>query len=90
MVVVGAGTALEVLRARKPFVMVINDSLMNNHQLELADTLLNANYATHCTPSQLAGEIAAVADKQFDPFPSFEPQLFAKHLDQFLFGEVIG
>ena len=35
----GAGTTLEILRMHKKAVGVINDKLMDNHQVELADAM---------------------------------------------------
>jgi len=45
----GAGSCLEVLGANKPLVVVINEELMNNHQVELADQLSNDGHLFYCT-----------------------------------------
>lgn len=42
--------------------MVINDTLMNNHQVELAEQLSKDNYLSHTTVSQLPDTL-----KSFDP-----------------------
>lgn len=35
----GAGTCIEVLQAEKTLAVIVNDSLMDNHQVELAEKL---------------------------------------------------
>merc|ERR1719498_658193 len=51
----GAGTILEALRAGKKIVVVVNDKLMNNHQLEIADAMAARRYlAMLPSPNQIS------------------------------------
>jgi beta-1,4-N-acetylglucosaminyltransferase len=49
----GAGTVLEVLREKKRLIVVVNTSLMDNHQAELAEALEERGYLFATTPDQL-------------------------------------
>ncbi|XP_076309611.1 alg13 UDP-N-acetylglucosaminyltransferase subunit isoform X2 [Tachypleus tridentatus] len=44
----GAGSVLETLRARKPLIVVINETLMGNHQMELAYQLFQDGHLYYC------------------------------------------
>ncbi|XP_067404344.1 UDP-N-acetylglucosamine transferase subunit ALG13-like isoform X2 [Emydura macquarii macquarii] len=45
----GAGTCLETLEKGKPLLVVVNEKLMNNHQLELATQLYRDGHLFYCT-----------------------------------------
>uniref|UniRef100_A0A2R8PN68 UDP-N-acetylglucosamine transferase subunit ALG13 n=1 Tax=Callithrix jacchus TaxID=9483 RepID=A0A2R8PN68_CALJA len=47
----GAGSCLETLEKGKPLLVVINEKLMNNHQLELAKQLHKEGHLFYCTCS---------------------------------------
>lgn len=50
----GAGSCIEVLTAKKPLIVVVNDRLMHNHQTELAQQLSIDGYLLYCSPNTLA------------------------------------
>lgn len=50
----GAGSCIEVLTARKPLIVVVNDKLMHNHQTELAKQLSKGGHLLFCLPETLA------------------------------------
>ena len=45
----GAGTVLEALTAGQRLLVVVNDELMNNHQVELAVMLHRLHHLHYCT-----------------------------------------
>jgi beta-1,4-N-acetylglucosaminyltransferase len=49
----GAGSIMEALRLNKPLLVVINTSLMHNHQLEVARALEVDRYLYQCEPEQV-------------------------------------
>ena len=76
----GAGTALEVLRKRKPLICVINDDLMNNHQTELAEELSRGGHVLSATPASLSDVFREAEFENLRPFPTVDPAVFRDFL----------
>lgn len=77
----GAGTCLEVLHKKKPLVVVINEDLMDNHQIELAEELQKNGYLFYSTCSTLK----YVLNKDFSKlktYPQPEKFVFSNYLDK--------
>jgi beta-1,4-N-acetylglucosaminyltransferase len=68
----GAGTAIETLRARKKLIMVPNESLLDNHQLELARKLSSSAYCLTCSADEVLKHIELALETEFVPLPPFE------------------
>lgn len=80
----GAGSCLEALGARKPLLVVVNDKLMNNHQLELARQLHSDSHLLYCTCSTLTETLKSMDISVLLPFVPGQPQNFACFLDKAL------
>ncbi|KAI5630086.1 hypothetical protein C0J50_7811, partial [Silurus asotus] len=78
----GAGSCLEVLGAGKPLLVVVNDKLMDNHQLELAKQLQAEGHLLYCTCSTLAETLRDMNLSTLLPFQSGQPENFAQFLDK--------
>ncbi|KAK9875279.1 hypothetical protein WA026_007671 [Henosepilachna vigintioctopunctata] len=77
----GAGSCLEVLKSKKPLIVVINEDLMDNHQTELAKHLSEKGYLYYCTCDTLKETL----EKDFNllkPYPVSDGNIFADYLDQ--------
>ena len=80
----GAGTIMEVLRARKPLVVVINTALMGNHQVELAGALEERGHLLSTTPSGLVAALGADGGKvltALEPYGEPDAGAFASLVD---------
>ncbi|KZT59006.1 glycosyltransferase family 1 protein [Calocera cornea HHB12733] len=78
----GSGTILDVLRAGKPLIVVPNTSLMDNHQVELADALAKQGYLVSATPETLPEVLASFRPDQLTPFPAFDGSKFLRIIDE--------
>lgn len=77
----GAGTCLEVLKKQKPLIVVVNEKLMNNHQIELAQQLQEDGYLQFCTPTTLAEILLKNKFYEHKIYKTVEPKLFSNYLN---------
>lgn len=80
----GAGTCLEVLKAGKPLIVVINDSLMDNHQTELSRALTSQGIVVSCFVTDLVKTLTTFNAAKLKKLTPGHPELFGHELDRLL------
>ncbi|KAL0228103.1 hypothetical protein RCL1_004246 [Eukaryota sp. TZLM3-RCL] len=81
----GAGTISEALSLNKRLIVVINNSLLHNHQIELAKKYASLNYCLMAnSPSMVLSLLEEALKNSFTPFPSPQPSLLWNYLESFL------
>lgn len=58
----GSGTVLDALRVSVPLIVVPNSTLLDNHQIELAETLAEQQYVVHGAVENLIGSLQRAED----------------------------
>ncbi|XP_023173731.2 UDP-N-acetylglucosamine transferase subunit ALG13 homolog [Drosophila hydei] len=66
----GAGTCMDILNNGKAGLIVINDELMDNHQMELARQLASEQYLYYCKVDEISIKIASL---DFGALRPYEP-----------------
>ncbi|ORX47784.1 glycosyl transferase [Hesseltinella vesiculosa] len=78
----GAGTLIQGLRLGKPLVVTVNNALLNNHQLELAQALAEHQYIILTDQRQLGTVLQDIPTLPLQTFPPANPSLFTYVLDK--------
>lgn len=85
----GAGLVFETLRSGTPLLVVVNEALMDNHQVELAEELAGRGCLRWCVPGGLVEAIEALASDgsgfEREPYDAGECR-FREAMEELLFG----
>lgn len=73
----GVGTVMETLRLKTPVIVVANNSLMDNHQTELAEELARRNYIHYCPTEKTLLTTLLTELRQLEPYTETEKTLFS-------------
>lgn len=80
----GAGTCIDVLGKSKPLLVVVNDTLMNNHQIELAEQLHKDGYLVYCFLSSLLETLESFDVTSLKKYEKGNLNQFIEYLDDFM------
>ncbi|KAI4372266.1 hypothetical protein MLD38_010515 [Melastoma candidum] len=80
----GSGSIFETLRLGKPLVVVVNEDLMDNHQIELAEELAERKHLYCARPQTLSKTIANMDVESLLPYVPGDATPVVKHINRFL------
>ena len=80
----GAGSILEALALKKKLVVVVNETLMDNHQYELAEKMAELGYLFFCTCDKLNDILIKNDLKDLKEKSNLETGIFANFVDKFM------
>lgn len=86
----GTGSILDSLRLGKPLIVCVNDTLMDNHQQEIADQFASSNYLWACLPriDEMVECLRKSQSEKTVPFPSAHNKSFEKTLLGMAYGNL--
>ncbi|KAF4042818.1 Glycosyltransferase family 28 C-terminal domain [Phytophthora infestans] len=77
----GAGSIMDGLALKKKLLVVVNTSLMDNHQAELAEAMADQNYCLQTTVQGLQSMLEAGDWDNLQPYPPLDEQAFPDLVD---------
>lgn len=80
----GAGSILETLRKEKPLLVVINESLMDNHQYELAEKMEEEGHLYFCTCDNIKRTLETRDFSDLTKISLYNRNLLSNYLGNFL------
>lgn len=80
----GAGSILDALENNKNLIVVANQTLMDNHQLELAEELYKHKHLYYCTCETLLNTIQSMNFVELKPFVNNKSKNIARFIDKIM------
>ncbi len=81
----GAGSITEALSLQKKVMVVVNNTLMDNHQLELARAVVAKGYCFSSLPEHLVDDLQAANFSSISQYPPVDYSAFPKLIDELFF-----
>jgi beta-1,4-N-acetylglucosaminyltransferase len=78
----GAGSITEALSLQKQVMVVVNNSLMDNHQSELAHAVVAKGYCFSTQPEQLLSDLLVADFSSTTVYPPVDYSAFPKVIDE--------
>lgn len=79
----GTGSILDAITAKKPVIVVVNNTLMDNHQLQTARAFANLNYAYCCEKPTKEQLLQSLSDAHLHKLRSY-PNSYNEQFEQLL------
>lgn len=80
----GSGSIFETLRRGKPLIVVVNEDLMDNHQIELAEELAERKHLYCARPQALHQTIEAMNLESLIPYTQGDAKPVGRLINRFL------
>lgn len=82
----GSSSIIESLEASKRLIVVVNENLMDNHQLEMAEKMFDLGFLLFATCSELEQKIRLIENGEFalKPYTRGNPKILGNYLNSVL------